>query len=106
MSTAVQQGGLNQFTIPLKSLAAFDESIKNDKQNGIPFRFADYLALVDWTGRAVREDKRGFIPEQLPPTLSRLSIEPEIWLANTTQFEARYRQQFSHSRKRTACDTG
>jgi len=26
---------------------------------GLPFHLADYLELVNWTGRAVREDKRG-----------------------------------------------
>jgi len=30
---------------------------------GLPFRLADYLELVNWTGRAVRDDKRGAIAE-------------------------------------------
>jgi hypothetical protein len=30
--------------------------------NSIPFRLDNYIALVDWTGRAIRDDKRGFIP--------------------------------------------
>ena len=29
---------------------------------GLPFRLTDYLELVDWTGRILREDKRGAIP--------------------------------------------
>jgi len=29
----------------------------------LPFEFADYRELVDWTGRAVHPDKRGAIPE-------------------------------------------
>jgi len=28
---------------------------------GLPFHLADYLELVNWTGRAVRDDKRGAI---------------------------------------------
>ena len=27
----------------------------------LPFRLLDYLELVDWTGRQIREDKRGSI---------------------------------------------
>jgi REP element-mobilizing transposase RayT len=43
----------------------------------IPFDFHDYLELVDWTGRAVRPDKRGSIPEGTPKLLTRLRIDPE-----------------------------
>jgi len=42
----------------------------------IPFDFRDYLELVDWTSRAVRADKRGFIPESTPKILTRLGIDP------------------------------
>jgi len=46
----------------------------------LPFYLTDYLALVDWTGRAIREDKRGSIPEDLPPILDRLGIDPHHWV--------------------------
>lgn len=46
----------------------------------LPFYQTDYLALVDWTGRAIREDKRGSIPGNLPPILHRLGIDPNQWL--------------------------
>lgn len=45
-------------------------------------RLFDYLELVDWTGRAVRANKRGFIPQDAPPLLSRLRIEPKVWLSH------------------------
>ncbi|MCG7883991.1 MAG: hypothetical protein N0E42_13780 [Candidatus Thiodiazotropha endolucinida] len=44
---------------------------------GLPFRLSDYLALVDWTGRAILENKRGYIPDNQPPILERLKIEPK-----------------------------
>jgi len=46
----------------------------------IPFDFRDYLELVDWTGRAIRPDKRGFIPENAPKILGRLGIEPRQFI--------------------------
>jgi hypothetical protein len=39
--------------------------------------FSDYLELVNWTGRAIREDKRDFIPADVPPILTRLGVEAE-----------------------------
>jgi REP element-mobilizing transposase RayT len=54
----------------------------SDEEGGtrrIPYRFQDYLALVDWTGRAIRDDKRGFIDPQLPPIIHRLNIDPDAW---------------------------
>ena len=59
---------------------------------GLPFNLNDYLELVDWTGRILREDKRGVIPEQMPPLLERLEFNPDAWKLLTTEFE----QRFSH----------
>ncbi len=46
----------------------------------IPYGFDDYLALVDWTGRAVRADKRASIDDRLPSIAQRLNIDSEAWL--------------------------
>jgi REP element-mobilizing transposase RayT len=45
----------------------------------IPFYLSDYLELLDWTGRAVRHDKRGHLPADLPGILTRLNIDPLAW---------------------------
>ena len=45
----------------------------------IPFKFADYLQLVDWSGRKIRRDKLGHIDDRLPPILTRLNIDPGVW---------------------------
>ncbi|MGH8372328.1 MAG: transposase, partial [Gammaproteobacteria bacterium] len=52
-----------------------------------PCGLQDYLELVDWSGRAIRTDKRGVIPDHLPPILTRLSINPEIYLRYMTRQE-------------------
>jgi REP element-mobilizing transposase RayT len=48
----------------------------------------DYLELVDWTGRQIREGKRGAIPADLAPILNRLKVDPDHWLRTVTGFEA------------------
>jgi REP element-mobilizing transposase RayT len=58
---------------------------------GLAFRLQDYLELVDWTGRQLRDGKRGVIPSDLPPLLQRLHIEPEAWLKLSRQFEGDFK---------------
>jgi hypothetical protein len=45
----------------------------------IPFTLKDYMTLVDWTGRARREDKRGAIDAQLPAIMYRLNLNTDAW---------------------------
>ena len=58
---------------------------------GLPFRFTDYLELVDLTGRIIREDKRGSIDASLTPILQRIGLSSAQWLAVTTQFETHFK---------------
>ena len=72
-------------------LMAFAGSIKNDTPNNqLPFTFCDYLELVDWTGRIVREDKSGYIRANTPPILQQFNIDPQQWLANCTHIGRSY----------------
>ena len=77
----------NQQSQP-KSLAPLTGALSesNAEQVGVPFELADYLSLVDWTGRAIRSDKRGSINQDLPPILTRLSMSPDLWLQLTNNF--------------------
>ena len=61
-----------------------------EKEIGIPFKLIDYLELVDWTGRIIREDKRGAIEMKLPPILERIAIDTDAWAILTTEFENRF----------------
>lgn len=56
---------------------------------GIPFSLLDYLALTDWTGRAIRGDKRGFIPDDVPPILARLGIDERAWVETVRNYGPR-----------------
>ena len=57
-------------------LCPFSDQADRDQDRCIPYSVTDYLELVDWSGRAVAEGKRGKIPDHLPPILSRLKIDP------------------------------
>ncbi len=62
------------------SLMALVKQDEDEHQNAIGFCSSDYLELVDWAGRIMREDKRGYIPGDIPPILTRLGLEPEGYL--------------------------
>jgi len=97
-------GDLLDFRTPLKPLLHFENRLVNEPQTGILFNFKEYLALVDWTGRIIRSDKRGRIDKALPPILARLQITADQWRINTTQFETIHPKRFN--RLTPKLDTG
>jgi hypothetical protein len=72
-------------------LMPFVGNPRAEMPKGLPFRLADYLELVDWTGRVMRDDKRGAIDSSLPPILERLQVDPKYWLHMTRHFESRFK---------------
>jgi len=58
----------------------------------LPMRLDQYLELLDWTGRQVRQDKRGAIPGGLAPILERLQLPGERWLDLVTNFGRLFRR--------------
>ncbi len=62
----------------------------NQLSEGLPFYLNDYLELMDWSGRAIRNDKSGFINNQLPSILSRLQIDSKTWNQQINHFGKRW----------------
>ena len=92
-----QCGDLLDFQAPLKPLLVFENGLRSETSAGILINFQSYLNLVDWTGRIIRNDKRGHIGESLPPILERLQITAQQWQLNTTQFESIHTKRFNRA---------
>ncbi|MBN0989832.1 transposase [Amphritea pacifica] len=60
------------------ALRSFDP--RQDAVDAISYDFNDYLELVDYSGRAIRDDKRGYIPSSYPSILQRLDIDQDSWI--------------------------
>ncbi len=63
-----------------KQPATLHPFVGNPRKNmpkGLPFNLDDYFALVDWTGRQVKPNKRGVIDDALPPILTRLKFDTQ-----------------------------
>lgn len=55
----------------------------------LPFKLEDYLELLDWRGRILRENKRGVIAASAPPILQRLNITARQFELLTFQFKSK-----------------
>jgi hypothetical protein len=65
--------------------------------NGLSFRLTDYLELVDWTGRVLRDDKRSAISESTPQILQQLNIDPNQGCYLSQNFESPFKTLVSTS---------
>lgn len=61
-------------------LLSLDPTQCSEDHHALPIVYRDYLELIDWTGRAVLENKQGSIPETLPNILQHLGIEESAWV--------------------------
>lgn len=59
----------------LEPTSAFLKPFADHETDGIPFCLKDYLELVDWGGREIKDRKRGHIPSHSPPILTRLGMD-------------------------------
>jgi len=66
--------------LPQAPLMPFDATARTPW--AVPFTFGDYLELVDWAGRALRTDKRGYIEARVPKILVRLGIDGERFIGS------------------------
>jgi len=66
-------------------LVPFEDELETD-QTALPYYLRHYLELVDWTGRVVRDDKRGAIPSDVAPILERLGFDESTWLEGIKLF--------------------
>ena len=72
--------------LPLREFAG----VTAHANDGLPFNLQDYLHLGDWSGRCVRDDKRGTIDESSTTILTELGIALDEWLPTVTAMQARY----------------
>ena len=74
-----------------KQLKRFVGNPRQPMPAGLAYRVEDYLELVDWTGRQIREDKGGRIEDDQPAILVRLGIETEHWLYLTQHYQSSFK---------------
>jgi len=73
------------------TLMPFAGNPRQSMPRGLPFKLTDYIELVDWTGRIMREDKRGYIKNDVPLILHRLNLDVKHWQYMTQHFESKFK---------------
>ena len=87
-------GGVKTVCVPIETyrdewLTPISYSEQKDtkgKRGVLPLKLDEYLELVEWSGRMLREDKHGKIPSHLAPIMQRLQIDRENWLKTVEQY--------------------
>lgn len=57
-------------------------------ENDIPYYLSSYFELVSESGRCVRDDKRGFIPDDSSKILDQLGLDSDTWLDELKGFKS------------------
>jgi hypothetical protein len=66
-------------------------------QGFLPIEVEHYVKLLDWTGRELRADKRGAIPDHLAPILERLGLNRSNWVETVRGFGRLFKQAAGRS---------
>lgn len=67
------------------------------EQGFLPIEAEHYFMLLDWTGRELRADERGAIPDQLAPILDRLGLNRSNWVETVRRFGRMFQQAAGRS---------
>jgi len=66
-------------------------------QGFLPIEAEQYIMVLDWTGRELRADKRGAIPDHLAPILDRLGLNRSNWVETVRGFGRLFKQAAGRS---------
>ena len=88
----------NQLLMPIAGFGVFLPS--GDKFDGkleptgsrLPMTSAQYIELVDYTGRQIKPGKRGVIASTEPPALQKLGVNADYWTGHVKGFRSAYQR--------------
>ena len=74
-----------------------DLHVRASDQGFLPIAVEQYGMLLDWTGRELRTDQGGAIPDHLAPTLERLGLNRSNWVETVRGFGRLFKQAAGRS---------
>jgi hypothetical protein len=93
---ATDHPGTTDLDSAAAEVASWMPSPRASNRGILPISLEKYLMLVDWTGRQLRRDKFGKIPDELPPILARLGLSnAAAWLTELKNYAERLIGRYS-----------
>jgi hypothetical protein len=71
--------------------------VRASDQGFLPIQVEHYFTLLDWTGRELRADRRGAIPDHLAPIMERLGLNQSNWVETLRGFGRLFKQAAGRS---------
>ncbi len=78
--------------VPLQTTSKRPLPARASDQGFLPIETSKCVMLLDWTGRELRRDKRGVIPDDLAPILDRLRVDRSNWVNTVRDFGRMFKQ--------------
>ena len=99
---AVAGVGCSDDSGPISGVTAAGEAprrlhVRASDQGFLPITVEQYVMLLDWTGRELRADKRGAIPDHLAPIIERLGLNRSNWVETVRGFGRLFKQAAGRS---------
>jgi putative transposase len=76
----------HQRKLPLESCPVLVPMDPEEHPDGLPLSLPQYLELLEWTGRALREDDRGTITSPPSELIEKCGLDPSRWLDSVERF--------------------
>ncbi|BCE03246.1 transposase [Marinicellulosiphila megalodicopiae] len=73
-----------------KRLSKLTGGYSDSKKNDIPIKLTSYFELVEWTGKQIRKDKKGYLQKDSPKILEELSIDAYEFVNAAQYFESKF----------------
>ena len=91
-----------------KWLCPFHTDAPADGDRLLDLSLDQYLSMLDWTGRQLREKGKKSIPDDYKPILDRLSVAPDNWLDSVSNYGKNFYRAAGNEEhmRRTAGDLG
>jgi len=92
-SPSTPDGWLSRLELAKENPTSKTQPVERASDKGfLPLNQTQYFQLLDWTGRQVRQDKRGVIPKELSPILQRIGVSSDSWIDTVVNFGRWFRR--------------